>query len=120
MFTGCDYLTKYKQCIIAPAGFIMEEPPPSYEEALDIDTGTASSQKPPRVIPLATLHGNPSHLLPPQYHTVVQPTAPPCPAVIQHTDPQFPSAAGHEVATAQPTGTDLSRELNFQVCVNGE
>ena len=115
----------------------METPPPSYEEALDIDSGRMSSkfQQPPQEIPLTTLHGNPSELVDsatpphrtavqptaPPYNTAVQPTIPQYPNTVQPTAPpystltapQYPSAGVHEVALAQPSGTDLSRELNY-------
>ena len=93
----CDH------CTIVHTGAIVEIPPPSYEEALEIirkDAGSKLQEAPGsefergevHAIPLETLRGDPSKWIqpaPPQYSTAVR-----------------------DVEVTQATGTGLSRETN--------
>ena len=95
--------------IIAHAGSIMAAPPPSYKEALDIDSEKASNklQQPPHEIALVTLRGNSSEVdgSDTSVHHVALETA-----TLQHPSD---TVHDHEVAVAQPTGTGASRELSL-------
>lgn len=101
---ACDH------CTIVHTGAIVEIPPPSYEEALEIirkDAGSKLQEAPGsefeggevHAIPLETLRGDPSKWIqpaPPQYSTAVR-----------------------DVEVTQATGTGLSREFNLpflQLC----